>query len=78
MVTACRWGILEILRCVLGALEDSNSVSPLLPLNMHNCMGEVAIWQPTERTERVGASMFLSYIGIVDDRLNPTESAVFL
>ncbi len=64
--------------CVLGAFEGGNSVSPLLPFYVQNCQREeAAIWQPTERTEKVKASTILSYIGIVDDRLNPPKSAVF-
>ncbi len=64
--------------CVLGALEGRNGVSPLLPLNVQNCQSEAAIWQPNERTEKGKASTVLSYLRIVDDRLNPPKSAVFL
>ncbi len=69
---------LGIFRCVVGALEGSNSVSPLIPLNVQNWQHEAAIWRPTERREKVKASTFLSCIEIVDDRLNPPKSAVFL
>ncbi len=34
---------------------------------------EVASWPPTERSEKEKASMFLSYIGTVDERLNPQK-----
>ncbi len=33
-----------ISRCVLGPLEGSNHVFPLLPLNVQNCQCEAAIW----------------------------------
>ncbi len=68
----------DYLGVFLGTLESGNGVSPLLPLNMQNCQGEVVIWQPTERTEKGEASMFLFHMGIVDDRLNPQKSAIFL
>ncbi len=42
-------------------------------VNPHHFQPEAVIWQPTERTERGKASMFLSHIGIVDDRLNPQK-----
>ncbi len=63
---------------VLEALDAGNNVSPLLPLNVQNCQREAAIWWPTEHPEKVKASTFLSYKGIVDDRLISTKSAVFL
>ncbi len=78
MVTACGWSVSEIFGCVLGALEDGNGVSPLLPLNMQNRQREAAIWQPTECTEKVRASTLLSYMGMADDRLNPPKNAVVL
>ncbi len=56
------------------ALEGSNSLSPLLPLNVQNCQRKVANWRPAEK---VKASTILSYTGIVDDRLNPPKCAVF-
>ncbi len=77
MVTTCRWSILEFFGCVLQTLEGGNGVSPLLPLNVQNCQREAAIWQPTKRTERVKTSKFLSYIGVVDDRLNPPKKCSF-
>ncbi len=73
MVTACRWSVLEIFGCVLGALEDGNGASPRLPLNMQNRQRKAAIWQPTEHTVRLKASTLLSYTGSVDDRLNPPK-----
>ncbi len=60
--------------CFRG-FRGHNSVSPLLPLNVQNCQHEAAVWRPTERTEKVKASMFLPYIGIVDDRLTLQKSA---
>ncbi len=77
-VTTPRWSVLEIIWVCLGALEGGNGVSPLLPLNVQNCQREAAIKRPTECTERAKGSMFLSSIGIVDDRLNLPKSAVFL
>ncbi len=56
--------------CVLGDLKGANGVTPLLPLNVQNRQREVAIWQPTKRTEKVKASMYLAYIEIVDGRPN--------
>ncbi len=77
-ITTCRWSVLEVFGCVLGALEGDKGVSPLFRLNVQKCQHETAILRPTERTEKGKASMFLSYIGIVDNRLNLQKSAVFL
>ncbi len=63
---------------VFRGFRGGDDVSPLLPRNMKNCQREAAVWRQTERTEKGKASVFLSYIGIVDDRLNPPKSAVFL
>ncbi len=73
MITASKWSVLEIFGCVLGVLENGNDELTLLPLNMQNCQREAATWRSTERTEKIKPSMFLSYIGIVDDRLNPQK-----
>lgn len=45
---------------------------------MQHNQHEAAIWRPTESTEKVKASTFLSYIGIVDDMIKPPKRAVFL
>ncbi len=69
---------MEIFGRVSGALEGGNGVSPLLPFNVQKCQREAATWRPTEHTEKVKASMFLSCIGIVDVGLKSAKSAVFL
>ncbi len=55
--------------CFRG-FRGSNGESPLLQLNVQNCQRKAVIKRLTDRTEKGKASMFLSYIGIVDDGLN--------
>ncbi len=67
-----------VFQSAIGTLDGCNCVSPLLPLNVQNCQCEVAICRPTKCTEKVKASTFLSYIGMVNDRLNPPKAQFFL